>query len=92
MIKLALEDGVRELALKRKDLFWDVESIEDLSEQAVVERILNYGTWDDVQQLISILGRERTAEIFFDRIGRRRHNFSPRIKRFFELYFKEDYA
>ncbi len=92
MIKLALEDAVRNLALKRKELFWDVDSIGNLSEQAVVERIFNYGGWEDVQELISILGREKVAEIFFDRIGRRRNNFSPRIKRFFELYFKEDYA
>ena len=92
MIKLALEDAVRNLALKRKELFWDVDSIGNLSEQAVVVRIFYYGGWEDVQELISILGREKVAEIFFDRIGRRRNNFSPRIKRFFELYFKEDYA
>jgi hypothetical protein len=49
---------------------------------------LNYGDWDDVQEMIKILGIEKTAEIFRlkspkSKMGRT--NYRPEIINYFSL-------
>ncbi len=77
---------------KRKHFFWYVpeSELKNLKDESIVEHTLNYGDWDDVQKLISILGMERTAEIFRrkskkSKIGRT--NYRPEIINYFNLYF-----
>lgn len=77
---------------KRRYLVWYVKNPENLPEESVVEAVLNYGNWDDVQTLIKILGMEKTAKIFREKskpskIGRQ--NYDNKIKYYFELYFKK---
>lgn len=82
---------IQEFTKKRPYLFWYVKDLSELSENAVVEGVLNYGTWEDVQELISILGLNKTAGIFSRRSSLKRNNFRPEIKHYFRLYF-EKYA
>lgn len=75
---------------KRRGLFWSTKNYDGLSPEAVVETILNYGDWDDVQTLIKILGLAKVAAIFRrkskpSRVGRQ--NYRPEIIRYFNLYF-----
>lgn len=75
---------------KRRYLVWYVKEPENLSEESVVEAVLNYGNWDDVQTLIKILGMEKVAKIFREKskpskIGRQ--NYRERAKKYFSLYF-----
>jgi len=75
---------------QRKYLFWSTKNYDGLSNEAVVEGILNYGDWDDVQAMIKILGIQKTAQIFRDnsmpsKVGRQ--NYRPEIIRYFNLYF-----
>ena len=62
---------------------------EQLSEAAVVEAVLNYGDWEDVQELIRILGKRKVAAIFRRQISRSRCNYQPKIKNYFHLYFNK---
>ena len=77
---------------KRKYLFWSTKNYDGLSNEAVVEGILNYGDWDDVQELISLLGMKEVARVFRhkstpDKFGRQ--NYRPEIIRYFNLFFNK---
>jgi hypothetical protein len=75
----------------RQALFWSVGKNRKkvISEHLLVETILNYGTQEDVHELLSILGLKRTADIFFEATnGSERHNYFPQVENFFRLYFK----
>jgi len=83
---------IHEFIAKRPYLFWYVgkENLKGLGEESIVEHVLNYGNWHDVQEMIKILGLRRTAEIFREKskpskVGRQ--NYRPEIKRYFNLYF-----
>ena len=74
-------------AKKRKYLFWYVKDPGKLSEEAVVEGVLNYGDFDDVKKLIALLGIKKTAEIFRKKTRMKRSNYRPEIANYFKLYF-----
>jgi len=73
-------------------LVWYVKALDNLSEESIVEAVLNYGDWEDVQEVINILGMKRTAEIFVktstpDKFGRT--NYHRKTKHYFDLYFNK---
>ena len=43
---------------KNKHLFWYIkkDKIQDIGNEVLVEFVFNYGTWDDVKELIKIIG------------------------------------
>ena len=47
---------IHQFIKKRKYLVWYVKDPEKLNNEAIVEAVLNYGDWDDVQKMIKILG------------------------------------
>lgn len=72
-------------------LFWSVKNLDNLSDEAIVEGILNYGDWKDTQKLIEILGIKKVAEIFRKQTDKNklRINYSPKMKNYFQLYFEK---
>lgn len=72
----------------RPHLVWYVKDYEHLSEESLVEHVLNYGTWKDVQELIRVMGMTRMAGIFRERAFLKRSSYRPEISRYFDLYFK----
>jgi len=68
-------------------LAWYVKDPEKLSEKSVLEHVLNYGNWDDVQQFISIKGLAETKSLFKQSLISERTNYSPEIKSYFSRYF-----
>ncbi len=79
---------VQNILKKKPYLAWDTDNIENLSEEAVLERILNYGDWEDVQQFIKIKGKKKTAQIFKSTLSKKRTNYDPAIAHYFSRYFK----
>ena len=74
---------------KRSALFWSVGDLSKLTDVLLVETILNYGSWEDVKELIQVLGLSRTAILFRSSTeGRIRDNYFPEVKNFFTLFFK----
>ena len=73
----------------RRYLVWHVNDLENLSPESIVEHILNYGDWDDVQKLISILGYQDIVSIFNRQIKRARNNYRPEVTNYFRHYFKD---
>jgi hypothetical protein len=75
---------------QHRPLFWSVgdNNLSNISDELLVENILNYGSLDDVRELIHLLGLVPTATIFRKTIvNRARHNYFPEVANFFTLYF-----
>jgi len=76
---------LQNFASKRPYLFWSTKNYSHLSNEAIVEGILEYGDYEDVQELIKILGCPKVAQIFFKKIESQRNNFDPKIKHYYKL-------
>src|SRR3989338_6910714 len=48
---------------ERPYLVWGTRNYDNLSEEAIVENVLNYGDIDDVKEMFSILGVKKSAII-----------------------------
>jgi hypothetical protein len=72
-------------------LFWYTpeESKHAISDELLVETILNEGTLDDFRELKDILSPKRIAQIFFAATPRQVGNYYPEIRHFFSLVLKE---
>ena len=81
---------IKEYIKEYKDLFWYTpeDKKEDISEELLVETILNYGDLVAVKKLFSIMGIKETAKVFFNADGRKKLNYYPEIYNYFSLFFK----
>lgn len=75
---------------KRPYLVWSTRNYDELSDATILEAVLNYGDWDDVQKVVKILGIKKAARIFREKskpskMGRQ--NYRPEIIRYFNMYF-----
>lgn len=70
-----------------KNMFWytPADKKKEISDQLLVEIILNDGTLADYKTLLQVLGPEYVAKVFFSATGRQRHNYYPEIYHFFSL-------
>jgi hypothetical protein len=80
---------LQEFIKKRPYLVWYVKDLDGLNDESIVEHTLNYGNWDDVQEMIKILGVKKTAEIFNKQVNQRRINYDTKILNYFKLYFSK---
>lgn len=71
-------------------LAWYIKDPDKLSEESVLEHVLNYGNWDDVQQFIKLKGLIGTAKLFNKSLEGKRTNYSPAIKSYFYRYFNNN--
>jgi len=83
--------NIKEFIEKREDLLWYVKDRKKLSDEAIVEAVLNYGDWEDVKKMIDIFGIKKTASLFKKTSSKERCNYNKKTKNFFKLYF-EKYA
>jgi len=79
--------ALRDFIAARPHLIWYSKSYDHMDENVIVEATLNYGTWDDVQELIRIVGIERVANIFRADAFRQRTNYRKQVRNYFKLYF-----
>jgi len=79
-----------EKKIEIKHLFWWVPESEmaSLSNDAIVEAILNNGNETTVKQLLDDYGIDTVAEIFNRQTSGRRNNYRPRTVYFFRKYFQ----
>ncbi len=78
---------------RHSSLFWYTpeDKKEDISEEFLVETILNYGDLNSVKDLISLMGKSKISKIFFDSIGkseRRKGNYHELTINYFTLLLK----
>ncbi len=70
-------------------LFWSVKNKSELSVEAILEAVFNYGDWQDFLKAERILGRKKVKQIFNKLKNRRRTNLRAKTVNFFELYFSK---
>ena len=80
-----LKDFIRE----HEALFWysPEDKTETVSDELLVETIINYGTLEEIRQLFEIFGLQNTASVFRRMTGRKALNIYPELRNYFELYF-----
>ena len=81
---------LHEFMRKRRYLIWYVRDIDRLDERSIVEHVLNYGNWDDVQEMFRIMGIDRAAAVFRRWAFVPRSNYRKSIVHYFDLYFNKN--
>jgi len=74
---------------KRPYLIWHTKDYGNLSQEAIVEAVLNYGNFNDFKKVLKIIGIKKTAKIFKKEADKKRTNLRPEVKNYFKLYFKK---
>ena len=82
---------IKKIISENAHLFWHTpdDQKEDISHEFLVETILNYGSLDNVRQLINVMGIKQVSSVFFNLEGRKKLNYFPEIYNFFSLLFKK---
>jgi len=80
---------VQEIIKNKPYLAWYVKNPKELSEEATLEHVLNYGSWDDVLQFFKIAGINKSADLFSKTLTKNRINYRPKIENYFKLYFQK---
>lgn len=86
-------EPIKKFIERHSSLFWSIpeEKKKKISTSLLVETILNYGDEYDVKELFSLIGKDEVSKIFFKQTkNKTRHNYFPRTKHFFTLYFKKN--
>lgn len=79
-----------DLIQEKPYLFWYVKDKESLSDEAIVEAILNRGDFDDFLKLIDLMGIKSVAEIFYKQTLLKRTNYSKKTENYFRLFFERN--
>jgi hypothetical protein len=81
---------IKQFIREHSNLFWYTpeDEKEEISNELLVETILNYGNLDDIRKLINIIGMEQLSTLFFSMQDRKKLNYYPEIHHFFSLLFK----
>ena len=85
---------IKQFICEHRNLFWYTpeDKKEEISDEFLVETILNYGDMDAVVQLFQLMGINQVAEIFFRTINlsdRRRGNYHELTANYFTIVFKK---
>lgn len=85
---------IKQFIHKNGHLFWYIpdDKKEDISQELLVETILNYGDMNAILQLFNLMGIKEVAKIFFDSINiskRRKGNYQEITINYFKLIFRK---
>lgn len=85
---------LKEFILQHSNLFWYTPQDKkvEVSDELLVETILNYGDLEAVRKLFNILGINTVANLFFQSINtseRRRGNFNEITISYFTQFFNK---
>lgn len=74
-----------------KQQFWYTPESEkqNISDSLLIETMLNYGTLDDIRELLVVLSPRRVAEVFFSASERQIKNYYPEVRHFFTLVLRK---
>ncbi|MCL2110070.1 hypothetical protein FWH30_00565 [Microgenomates group bacterium] len=88
---MARDEKVKLFIKEKRDLFWYIQEPreDNVTDELLVETILNYGRMKDVWTLIELMGMQKVATTFRSMLsqGRKQNNFFPAVKNYFQLFF-----
>jgi hypothetical protein len=81
---------LKNFIMENSSLFWWIKPEEkpNISLEAVVEAVLNYGNEKSVKKLFDLIEINKVADIFYRQISGKPSNYNKRTKHFFQIYFK----
>ena len=81
---------INKFIMENSSLFWWIKPEEkpNISINALVEAVLNYGNEKSVKKLFDLIEINKVADIFFRQISGKRSNYNKRTINFFKIYFK----
>ena len=76
-----------EFITKNAHLFWYIkkDAIPNIGNEVLVEFIFNYGTWQDVKDLIKIIGHPELKRVYDQITDRKIGNYMPEIYNYLGL-------
>ena len=85
---------IKSFIREHSNLFWYTpeDKKQDISQEFVVETILNYGDMNALRKLFTIMGIKKVADIFFNSINtseRKRGNYHELVLNYFTLFFNK---
>lgn len=84
--------SVNDIIKNKPYLAWYVKDPEKLSAESVLEHVLNYGNWEDVQLFIKVKGINETAKLFNKSLKNKRTNYQPAVQSYFSRYFNNNHV
>ena len=87
-----MSEELKQYISRYKYLFWYTQDskLDTISDNFLVETVLNYGDINAVKELFDIMGIKNVAKIFFNDINiseRRKNNYQELTLNFFSLLF-----
>jgi hypothetical protein len=84
-----MNQELKDFIYKNKALFWYTPEagLYRISDELLVETILNYGSLESIKELFSIIGISRASSTFRGLIGRKKGNYFPEVYNFFNIVF-----
>ena len=82
---------IKQFIAENSSLFWYIpdDKKQDISNEVLVEFILNFGDDKAVKKLFELLGFNNVANIFYKQTQQKRVNYYPQVINFFNLYFNK---
>lgn len=85
---------IKQFIEENSNLFWYTpgDKKQEISNEFLVETILNYGNINSINQLFNLLGIKKVAKIFFNSIAlsnRRKGNYHELTVNYFTLVFRK---
>ncbi len=71
-------------------LIWSTSNYNNLSPQAIVESVFNYGNWEDFQYIKNLFGIKEINILFKEITDRKRTNLKPSTINYFTLYLNKN--
>jgi hypothetical protein len=68
------------------EYWWWVADTSKLSDESIIEGVLNYGNFAEKKQLIELTGQDKFKKIFLAMIKKERCNIRPEVKNYWSLY------
>lgn len=80
---------LRKQAKLNPDIFWDIdkEKISKLTDEAILERILNYGNFDQLKVVIK--NKKNFKRIYYNIKDKQRSNLRPEVVNYIDLYIEK---
>ena len=74
---------------KKPYLTWYIKNKSHLSNESMLEHVLNFGSWEDFQEIERGLGLKKVNTIFDKIASKKRVNLRPQTINYFKKYFQK---
>lgn len=71
---------------KRRSLWWSTNQLDKLSDEAILEGVMNWGEWQDFLDLKQNWGLTKIKQLFTTMVNQRRVNLRPPVQTLFYDY------